>query len=51
MPYDERPVQPMREELTQLGVQELRTAEEVDEILGRRVGTTMVMSASLAACP
>ncbi|MFB6099156.1 MAG: BrxA/BrxB family bacilliredoxin [Salinibacter sp.] len=31
MPYPKEMVDPMREELTQLGVEELRTAEEVDE--------------------
>ena len=31
--YDERFVSPMREELTQLGVHEMRTPEEVDEVL------------------
>ena len=35
MPYDPILVQPMREELTRLGVQELRTAEEVDTALGK----------------
>ena len=43
MPYDPKLVQPMREELTRLGVQELRTAEDVDEVLGRRQGATMVV--------
>ena len=28
--YDERFVSPMRQELTQLGVEEMRTAQEVD---------------------
>ena len=28
--YDERFVTPMRQELTQLGVEEMRTAQEVD---------------------
>ena len=31
MPYPEEVIRPMREELTRLGVQELRTAEAVDE--------------------
>ena len=31
--YDERLVTPMRQDLTRLGVKELRTAEEVDEQL------------------
>lgn len=50
MPYDPRVVQPMREELTQLGVQELRTAEAVDEVLGRREGTTLVIVNSVCGC-
>ena len=31
--YPEEFVQPMREELTRIGFQELRTAQEVDELL------------------
>jgi IscR-regulated protein YhgI len=50
MPYDPNLVQPMREELTRLGVQELRTAEEVDEVLGRREGATMVVVNSVCGC-
>ena len=42
MPYDPELLQPMRDELTRLGASELRTAEEVDEILGRRSGTTLL---------
>ena len=33
MPYDPILVQPMREELTRIGVQELRTAHEVEEFM------------------
>ncbi len=50
MPYDPKLVQPMREELTRLGVRELRTAEEVDEVLGRREGATMVVVNSVCGC-
>ena len=50
MPYDPKLVQPMREELTCLGVQELRTAEEVDEVLGDSRGTTMVIVNSVCGC-
>lgn len=32
MPYPKQMVEPMRKELTQLGVEELRTADEVDEV-------------------
>jgi hypothetical protein len=38
MPYDPELLQPMRDEVTRLGASELRTADEVDEILGRRSG-------------
>jgi len=50
MPYDPRLVQPMRVELTRLGVQELRTPDEVDLVLGRREGTTMVVVNSVCGC-
>ena len=50
MPYDPILVQPMREELTRLGVQELRTAEEVDTALGRQTGSTMVVVNSVCGC-
>lgn len=50
MLYDPRLVQPMREELTSLGVRELRTAEEVDEVLGTESGTTLVVVNSVCGC-
>ncbi len=50
MPYDPKLVQPMREELTRLGVQELRTAEDADEVLGRRQGATMAVVNSVCGC-
>jgi putative YphP/YqiW family bacilliredoxin len=40
----------MRDELTDLGVRELKTAEEVDEILGSAEGTTMVVVNSVCGC-
>jgi putative YphP/YqiW family bacilliredoxin len=48
--YDERFVTPMRAELTELGVQELRTAEEVDEVLRDARGTTLVVVNSICGC-
>ena len=48
--YDERLVAPMREELTRLGVKELRTSEEVDETLQNTKGTTMVVVNSVCGC-
>lgn len=50
MPYDERFVTPMREELTRLGVRELRTPEEVDETLRDVRGTALVVVNSICGC-
>jgi putative YphP/YqiW family bacilliredoxin len=47
--YPEFFVAPMREELTRLGVQELRTAAEVDQAL-KRPGTVMVVVNSICGC-
>jgi putative YphP/YqiW family bacilliredoxin len=40
----------MREELTRIGIEELRTAEEVDQALKNRPGTTMVIVNSICGC-
>jgi len=48
--YPEIMVIPMREELTRLGIEELRTAEEVDQALKDRPGTTMVVVNSICGC-
>jgi putative YphP/YqiW family bacilliredoxin len=48
--YPEIMVIPMREELTRLGVEELRTVEEVDGALKNRPGTTMVVVNSICGC-
>jgi putative YphP/YqiW family bacilliredoxin len=48
--YPEIMVIPMREELTRMGVQELRTAEEVDRALVNQPGTTMVIVNSICGC-
>jgi bacilliredoxin len=48
--YPEIMVIPMREELTRLGIKELRTAEEVDQALKNRPGTTMVVVNSICGC-
>lgn len=50
MLYDPTLVQPMRDELTRLGVRELRSAEEVDEVLGSSEGTTLVVVNSVCGC-
>jgi putative YphP/YqiW family bacilliredoxin len=50
MPYDERFVTPMRQELTALGVREMRTPEEVDATLKDTPGTTLVVVNSICGC-
>ncbi|MEP6999459.1 MAG: BrxA/BrxB family bacilliredoxin [bacterium] len=48
--YDERFIAPMRQELTRLGVEELRTAEDVDAKLKEAKGTTLVVVNSMCGC-
>jgi putative YphP/YqiW family bacilliredoxin len=48
--YPEIMVVPMREELTRLGIQELRTAGEVDRALDDQSGTAMVVVNSICGC-
>jgi bacilliredoxin len=48
--YPEIMVVPMREELTRLGIQELRTASEVDDVITKKPGTTMVVVNSICGC-
>ena len=50
MPYDPILVQPMREELTRIGVQELRNAGEVDAFMKEKTGTTMLVVNSVCGC-
>jgi putative YphP/YqiW family bacilliredoxin len=47
--YDERLVTPMRHELTRLGVNELRTPEDVDRAMDEK-GTTLVVVNSVCGC-
>jgi bacilliredoxin len=48
--YDERLVAPMRQELTRLGFEELRTPETVDATLKQAPGTTLVVVNSVCGC-
>ena len=50
MPYPEIMIRPMREDLTRLGVEELRTAEAVDETVNSTSGTLMVVVNSICGC-
>jgi len=49
MPYPELLVRPMREELTRMGVEELKSAEEVDRALAND-GSTLVVVNSVCGC-
>lgn len=50
--YDPELVRPMREELTRLGFEELRTADEVDTVLavGQEQAPTLVVVNSVCGC-
>ena len=50
MLYDPLLVQPMRDELTRLGVHELTTAEDVDRALGPDSGTVLLVVNSVCGC-
>jgi putative YphP/YqiW family bacilliredoxin len=50
MPYPEFFVAPMREELTRLGVRELRSAGDVDRAVTGTTGTLMIIVNSVCGC-
>ncbi|MDY7096071.1 MAG: BrxA/BrxB family bacilliredoxin [Acidobacteriota bacterium] len=50
MPYSPLLVQPMREELTSLGVEELRTADAVDQLMNNADGTALLVFNSVCGC-
>ena len=50
MQYPEEFIQPMREELTRLGVEEMRTAEDVDSAIRNSSGTLMIVVNSICGC-
>ena len=50
MPYDPALVQPMRQELVDMGVRELRTAEDVDTFLADQTGTALLVVNSVCGC-
>ncbi len=43
-------IQPMRDELTQIGFRELKTPEEVDSVMDNKSGTTLVVVNSVCGC-
>lgn len=50
MPYPESFIGPMRAELTQIGVAELRTAADVDTAVAKTPGTLMIVVNSMCGC-
>ena len=50
MRYPEEFIGPMRQELTQLGVQETRSPEAVDAVLKPNAGTVMMVINSMCGC-
>ena len=50
MRYPEEFIGPMRQELTRLGVQETRTPEAVDAMLGPQRGTVLMVINSMCGC-
>lgn len=50
MPYPEIMIRPMREELTRLGFDELKTPAQVDETVQNSKGTLMVVVNSICGC-
>jgi putative YphP/YqiW family bacilliredoxin len=50
MPYPELLTAPMRQELTRLGVEELKTAADVDEAVRNTHGTLMIVVNSVCGC-
>ncbi len=48
--YPPELVAPMKEDLTKAGFSELHTAEEVDQVLSEKEGTTLVVVNSVCGC-
>ncbi len=48
--YPEQFITPMREDLTRFGVEETRTPEEVDRLLGPGSGSVMIVINSVCGC-
>ena len=50
MPYPEMMITPMRQDLVQVGFSEMKTPEDVDNVLGTDKGTTLVAVNSVCGC-
>jgi putative YphP/YqiW family bacilliredoxin len=50
MRYSEQLIAPMRQDLTQFGIQEARTPAEVDRLLSPNSGTVLMVTNSVCGC-
>jgi len=50
MPYPEQMVAPMRAEVVEMGVQELRTTSEVEDFFAVKEGTSLLLINSVCGC-
>jgi len=50
MPYDPRMVQPMRDEMVEMGAKELVSPDEVDAFLAAKKGTALLFVNSVCGC-
>ena len=50
MPYPELMIYPMREDLSRHGVEETKTADDVDRVLGPESGTVLMIVNSVCGC-
>jgi putative YphP/YqiW family bacilliredoxin len=50
MPYPEMMIAPMRQDLVRVGFTEMRTPEDVDDVLGSEKRTTLVAVNSVCGC-
>lgn len=50
MRYPEQLIALMRQDLTQFGVKETRTPQEVDQVLGNKAGTVLMVTNSVCGC-
>lgn len=50
MRYSEQLIAPMRQDLTQFGIQEARTPADVDHLLSPQSGTVLIVTNSVCGC-
>ena len=50
MPFDPVMIQPFRDELTEIGIKELYTAQEVDDTISNNKGTLLMVINSVCGC-